>query len=205
VLAQGRPRIINRIADRAGAILMAYNPGLEGGQAVAEILFGDVNPSGKLPITYPRQPNALLTYDTKLFETEDTGFGNKSYAPQFELGAGLSYTTFAYSDLRVDKPSWDGTGALTVSVTVRNTGARAGKEAVLLFTRDMVASVTPPGRRLRRFGKVHLDPGQSRTLAFTLEPHDLAFVGADGAWVVEPGEFRVMVGGLTAPFTLTRR
>ena len=101
VLVEGRPRIINRIVDRAGAVLMAYNPGNEGGQAVADVLFGDVNPSGKLPFTYPRTPNGLITYDHKPFETENTAFGNMAFKPQFEFGQGLSYTTFAYSDLRL--------------------------------------------------------------------------------------------------------
>ena len=101
VLVEGRPRIINRIVDKAGAILMAYNPGNEGGQAVADVLFGDFNPSGKLPFTYPRTPNGLITYDHKAFETEDTAFGNMAFTPQFEFGQGLSYTTFGYSDLRL--------------------------------------------------------------------------------------------------------
>ncbi len=122
VLVEGRPRIINRIVDKAGAILMAYNPGNEGGQAVADVLFGDFNPSGKLPFTYPRTPNGLITYDHKPFETEDTAFGNMAFKPQFEFGQGLSYTTFAYSDLRLGQKTITGNADLSVSVTVTNSG-----------------------------------------------------------------------------------
>ncbi len=122
VLVEGRPRIINRIVDKAGAVLMAYNPGNEGGQAVADVLFGDFNPSGKLPFTYPRTPNGLINYDHKPFETEDTAFGNMAFKPQFEFGEGLSYTTFAYSDLRLGQKTISGNEELSVSVTVTNTG-----------------------------------------------------------------------------------
>jgi beta-glucosidase len=129
VLVEGRPRIINRIADRIPGIVMAYNPSNEGGTAIADVLFGDVNPSGKLPFTYPRTPNGLINYDHKPFETEDTAFGNMAFRPQFAFGDGLSYTTFAYKDLRLDKQTISGNDELGVSVTVSNTGTRAGKEA----------------------------------------------------------------------------
>src|ERR1700730_11540045 len=121
VLVEGRPRIINRVADGAGAILMAYNPGNEGGTAVADVLFGDYNPGGRLPFTYPRTPNGLITYDHKLFETEDTAFGNMAFKPQFEFGDGLSYTTFAYSDLHLRQTTITGNSELSVSVKVTNT------------------------------------------------------------------------------------
>ena len=202
VLVEGRPRIINRIADSASAILMAYNPSNEGGTAIADVLFGDVNPSGKLPFTYPRTPNGLINYDHKPFETEDTAFGNMAFKPQFEFGEGLSYTTFAYSDLRLGKQVITANEELPVSVTVTNTGRRAGKEAVLVYVSDLVASISPPGRRLRRFAKVSLEPGQSRTLTFKLRRDDLSFIGADNKPVAEPGEFDVRVGGLTQRFTL---
>ncbi|HEX8352479.1 MAG TPA: glycoside hydrolase family 3 N-terminal domain-containing protein [Pyrinomonadaceae bacterium] len=202
VLVEGRPRVINRIAEKSGAILLALNPGNEGGVAVADVLFGDHNPSGRLPFTYPRTPNGLITYDHKLFETEATSFGNMAFNPQFPFGHGLSYTTYAYSDLRVERKQVPWNGAARVSVTVRNTGRRAGKETVILYVRDVVASLTPPGRRVRRFAKVYLEPGQSRTLSFTLRPEDLSFVGADNRATVEPGDFDVMVGGLTERFTL---
>jgi beta-glucosidase len=202
VLVEGRPRIINRIADSASAILMAYNPSNEGGTAIADVLFGDVNPSGKLPFTYPRTPNGLINYDHKPFETEDTAFGNMAFKPQFEFGEGLSYTTFAYSDLRLGKQTISANEELPVSVTVMNTGRRAGKEAVLVYVSDLVASISPPKRRLRRFAKISLEPGQSRTLTFKLRRDDLSFIGADNKPVAEPGEFDVKVGSLTQRFTL---
>src|SRR6185436_2004109 len=114
VLVEGRPRIINRIVDKTGAVLMAYNPGNEGGQAVADVLFGDTNPSGKLPFTYPRTPNGLINYDHKQFETEATAFGNMAFKPQFEFGQGLSYTTFTYSDLRLGQKTITGKDDLSV-------------------------------------------------------------------------------------------
>ena len=202
VLVEGRPRIINRIADSANAIMLAYNPSNEGGTAIADVLFGDVNPSGKLPFTYPRTPNGLINYDHKPFETENTAFGNLAFKPQFAFGDGLSYTTFSYSDLRLGKQTITGNEELPVSVTVTNTGKRAGKEAVLLYVSDLVASISPPGRRLRRFAKISLDPGQSRTLTFTLRRDDLSFIGANNKPTVEPGEFDVKVGGLSQRFTL---
>jgi beta-glucosidase len=200
VLVEGRPRIINRIVDKAGAVLMAYNPGNEGGQAVADVLFGDFNPSGKLPFTYPRTPNGLLTYDQKAFETE--AFDNAGFTPQFEFGSGLSYTTFAYSDLRLNAKTVNGNGDLSVSVTVKNNGQRAGKEVVQLYVSDLVASLSPAGKRLRRFAKVYLEPGQSRTLTFKLGRDDLSFIGANNKPVVEPGEFEVTIAGLKDRFEL---
>jgi beta-glucosidase len=202
VLVEGRPRIINRIVDKAGAVLMAYNPGNEGGQAVADVLFGDFNPSGKLPFTYPRTPNGLITYDHKPFETEDTAFGNMAFTPQFEFGQGLSYTTFAYSDLRLSQKTMTRNGELSVSVTVSNSGRRAGKEVVQLYLSDLVASLSPAGKRLKRFAKIYLEPGQSRTLTFKLRPSDLSFVGPDNKPVIEPGEFEVIVAGLKQKFEL---
>jgi beta-glucosidase len=202
VLVEGRPRIINRIVDKAGAILMAYNPGNEGGQAVADVLFGDFNPSGKLPFTYPRTPNGLITYDHKAFETEDTAFGNMAFTPQFEFGQGLSFTTFAYSDLHLGQKTITGNANLSVSVTVTNSGSRAGKEVVQLYVSDLVASLSPAGKRLKRFAKVYLEPGQHRTLTFNLHTDDLSFIGTDNKPVAEPGEFEVTIGGLRDRFTL---
>ena len=202
VLVEGRPRIINRIVDKAGAVLMAYNPGNDGGQAVADVLFGDFNPSGKLPFSYPRTPDGLIAYDHKAFETEDTSFGNMAYSPQFEFGHGLSYTTFAYSDLRLNKKSISASGDLSLSVTVTNNGRRAGQEVVQVYVTDLVASLSPAGKRLKRFAKIYLEPSQSRTLTFKLRPDDLSFIGANNKPVVEPGEFEVMIGGLKARFEL---
>jgi len=202
VLVEGRPRIINRIADSANAILMAYNPSHEGGTAIADILFGDVNPSGKLPFTYPRTPNGLINYDHKPFETENTAFGNMAFNPQFQFGDGLSYTTFTYSDLRLGKQTIAANEELPVSVTVTNAGQREGKEAVLVYVSDLVASISPPGKRLRRFAKVSLKPGESRTLTFKLRNEDLSFINSENKRVAEPGDFEVKIGGLTQKFTL---
>src|SRR5215213_3645011 len=202
VLVEGRPRIINRIADDMSAIVMAYNPSHEGGTAIADVLFGDVNPSGKLPFTYPRTPNGLINYDHKPFETENTSFGNMAFNPQFNFGDGLSYTTFTYSDLRLAKQTISASEELPVSVVVKNTGSRAGKEAVLVYVSDLVASLSPPGKRLRRFAKISLNPGQSRTLNFTLRADDLSFIGADNKRVVEPGEFELKIANLSQKFAL---
>jgi beta-glucosidase len=203
VLVEGRPRIINRFADRVGAILMAYNPGDEGGQAVADVLFGEHNPGGKLPFTYPRHANALLNYDHKSYEGQNTSFGLTPFVPQFPFGHGLSYTTFKYDGLRLGSKSLREDEKLTVGVTVTNTGSRAGSEVVQLYLRDLVASVTPPDRRLKRFAKVRLGPGESRTLTFELARDDFAFTGRDNRPVVEPGDFEVLIGGLTEKFTLS--
>jgi beta-glucosidase len=202
VMVEGRPRLVETIAERAAAILIALNPGLEGGDALADILLGDANPSGRLPLTYPRAPNALLTYDHKAFEEQDTTFGLKAFHPQFEFGSGLSYTTFQYSDLGVsaETPTFD--SGVGVSVVVRNTGARAGAEVVELFVADRVASITPPVKRLRRFVRVDLAPDEARTITFHLSRDDLSFIGADNKPIVEPGVFTVMVGGLSHDVTV---
>jgi beta-glucosidase len=203
VLVEGRPRIIRRVVDGARGVVMAYWPGMHGGEAVAEVLFGETNPSGRLPFTYPRHPNELLTYDHKLTETLSPGFNGQGYRPEWPFGHGLSYTTFAYGDLRLGAREMDGAGRITVSVTVRNTGARAGDESVLLYTRQHYASTTPYTRRLRAFQKVSLQPGEARVVTFTLAADDLRTVGRDGRLVLEPGDFDVMVGGLNGTFRVT--
>lgn len=202
VMVQGRPRIISRIADKVAGVLLALNPSSEGGRAVADVLFGDYNPNGKLPFTYPRNPNNLIMYDHKLFETEETAFGNAANKPQFEFGSGLSYTTFSYSNLKLSAPSLPMNGELTVSVDVKNSGSRAGKESVILYLRDEYATMSPAGKRVKRFAKISLAPGQSKTLSFKLNKDDFSFIGANGKPLVEAGDFTVMVGGLSGKFTL---
>jgi beta-glucosidase len=199
VLTEGRPRVIRPIVDKAGAIVMAYNPGNKGGQAIADVLFGDVNPSGKLPVTYPRWPNRLYTYDHKAFEGEGDSNTNADDLPQFPFGFGLSYTTFAYSDLQVT-PSASGDQKIQVSVTVKNTGSRAGKEVVELFIGQQAASITPPLKRLKRFAKISLQPGETHRCDFELNRDDLSFIGADNKKTFEPGKFHVMVGNQTGSF-----
>src|SRR5467141_2704257 len=196
VLTEGRPRIINRIVESAKAIVMAYNPSNEGGQAIADILFGDVNPSGRLPITYPRSTDRLFTYDHKVFSGENWGEGKAMAAPQFEFGSGLSYTTFSYSDLHVAPSTASGSQTIRVDVAVKNSGSRAGKEVVQLYLNERVASVTPPLKRLKRFAKVLLQPDESRQVSFELTSEDLSFIGVDNRRVVEPGVFDVRMGSL---------
>jgi beta-glucosidase len=177
---------------------MAYLPGAEGGRALAEILFGEVNPSGKLPFTYPSTPNGFTTYDHKPLEnTHD----NPAWW-QWPFGHGLSYTTFAYSNLALSAGTLARGGALRVSVDVRNTGQRAGKEVVQLYVSDLYRTVSPPVKELKGFEKIALAPGETKTVSFTLTAKDLEFVGLDNKWQSEPGDFLVRVGGLEAKFAL---
>jgi beta-glucosidase len=199
VLLEGRPRIIAAIAQAAKGIVLGYWPGMEGAEALAEVLFGETNPSGRLPFTYPRAPNALLTYDHRYTETLNTGFTREAggFDPQFDFGHGLSYTTFAYHDLVVDRETVSPEGTIGVRVTVANTGSRSGAESVLLFSRQHYATLTPSTRRLRAFQRIDLAAGESRTVHFSLPAADLSYVGRDGRAVLEPGLFDLMVGGLT--------
>lgn len=200
VLTEGRPRIIRTVADSVQAIVMAYNPSNEGGQAIAEVLFGDVNPSGRLPITYPRWPNRLFTYDHKRFAGDDSPEGRTQNTPQFEFGFGLSYTNFSYSDLRVSPASASGNQNIHIEVTVRNSGERDGKEVVQLYLSQHWASVTPPTKRLKRFAKISLRAGETRQVSFELTRDDLSFIGPENKRIVEPGVFDALVGGLTQTF-----
>jgi beta-glucosidase len=209
VLVEGRGRIIREIEPGAKAILLAYWPGSEGARAIASVLFGDTNPSGKLPFTYARHANNLLTYDRKytsrIAEISAPGTSAINVAtPQYEFGFGLSYTTFAFKNLRLSTPAFKGFERLTVSVDVTNTGQRAGQEVVDLYTRDLYASLTPPMQRLRAFQKVLIDPGQTKTVTFALSADDLAFVNDASQRVIEFGDFEVMVGGLKAGFRYER-
>ncbi|HVG44238.1 MAG TPA: glycoside hydrolase family 3 N-terminal domain-containing protein [Longimicrobium sp.] len=202
VLVEGRPRVVSRVADRAKAVVMAYWPGMHGGDAVADVLFGDLNPSGRLPFTYPRHVNQLTPYDHRLTDEIGPDRAHPGFNPQWEFGAGLGYTTFAYAELKTGAATLRPGGTLPVTVTVRNTGQKEGTETVLLFTRQRFAALTPAVRRLRGFQRVTLRPGEARTVTFTLPSADLTYVGRDGRPVLEPGVFDVMVGGLTASFTV---
>jgi beta-glucosidase len=197
VLVEGRPRVIRTIVDNAKAILMAYLPGMEGGRAVADVLFGDANPSGKLPLTYPKYPGGFMWYDHKASEEK----GGNKFDPQWEFGYGLSYTTFEYRGLRVDASEMTPKDKLTITVEVTNTGTRPGKETVQLYLSDVVASITPPVKVLKRFQKVDLKPKEMKTVRFELAWDDLAFIGLDNKPVVEPGEFKVQVGKMSISFT----
>ena len=201
VLNEGRPRIIRDIEPLCAAVVDVILPGNYGGDALAELLSGDANFSGKLPFTYPKYPNSLHTYDYKVSENVATMEGLYNYDAvmdvQWPFASGLSYTSFEYSDLKASSDRFASGDVLSFDVTVTNTGAVAGKEAVLLYSSDMVASLIPDVRRLRAFTKVELQPGESRTVTLTVNADDLAFVNAEGAWTLEEGEFRIGVGGLS--------
>ena len=201
ILAEGRPRIINTIVPKADAIMGAFYPGNEGGRAIADVLFGDFNPCGKLPFTYPQFINALERYDHKGTDLVYIDSEMTNFRPQFEFGHGLSYTTFEYSDLKVAS-DWDGKSDLSISVRVKNTGAREGKEVVQLYINDLVASITPSVKKLRAFKKISLEAGASQTVEFHISKKDLAFVGIDNQWVTEAGVFEVEVSNLKGEFEL---
>jgi len=192
VLAEGRPRIVTAFEGLAAATIMTYLPGNEGGNALADILFGDINPSGKLPYTYPRYPNALINYYRKNLENGNSD-DSHSYNPLYEFGFGLSYTSFRYSNLRMDKATFKDNESVTVSVDVTNSGTRQGKEAVLLYTSELYASITPDTKRLRAFNKIDLKPGETKTVNFKITAKDLAFINDLSKSVTEPGEFKVQV------------
>lgn len=194
----GRPRIITSIAERVSGVILGFLPGMEGGEAIADILYGDYNPNGKLPITYPRNTNGITPYDYKPIEVFEQNIVN----PLYPFGHGLSYTTFETYGLKVEKDKIGIGENINVSVNVKNTGALKGKESVLLYINDVAASVSRPNKQLKAFKKVELNPGQTENLRFTLTPHDLSFIGVDLKRIVEPGDFKVMVGNETVGFTV---
>ena len=198
ILNQGRPRIINDIVPLAKAVVNVMLPSNYGGDALANLLAGDANFSGKMPFTYPKHINALANYDYKPCENMGQMGGNYNYDSvmdvQWEFGFGLSYTTYSYSNLKVDKTSFTADDVLTVSVDVTNTGKVAGKESVLLYSKDLVASSTPDNIRLRNFEKIELNPGETKTVTMQLKGSDLAFVGYDGKWRLETGDFKLKCG-----------
>ena len=203
VLNEGRPRLITDIEPLAKAVVDILIPGNYGGDALANLLAGDANFSAKMPYTYPREINSLNTYDYKVSEEVGTMAGAYNYDAKVSLlwpfGYGLSYTTFEYSNLKVDKASFTANDILTVTVDVKNTGSRAGKEAVLLYSSDLIASIVPDNKRLRDFTKISLTPGEVKTVTFRLPAKNLAFVGADGKWTLEEGDFILKVGNQTVP------
>ena len=201
VLNEGRPRLIADIEPLAKAVVDILIPGNYGGDALANLLAGDANFSAKMPYTYPREINSLNTYDYKVSEEVGTMAGAYNYdakvSLQWPFGYGMSYTTYEYSNLKVDKRQFTADDVLTVSVDVKNTGSKAGKEAVLLYSSDLVASIVPDNKRLRDFTKIELQPGETKTVAFSLPASKLAFVGADGKWTLEEGDFILKVGNQT--------
>lgn len=199
VLAEGRPRIVNKIEPLTTAVLQTYILGNEGGNVVAHTLVGNINPSGKLPYTYPRSVNSLINYYHK--HTESLKFDEAAgFNPQWEFGYGLSYTTFKYDDLRLSSHILNSKEKINIKINVTNTGKLAGKEAILLYISDVIASITPEVKRLRGFKKIDLKPGETKTVSFLIDAKDLSFINHDLKRVTEEGEFTVNIGGQTANF-----
>jgi len=203
VLTEGRPRFITSIEPSLNGILMAYWSGRKSAEAIADVLFGDYNPDGRLPFSYPRSMGEIVMYDRKPTEEIREVFNdniNSGYDPLFPFGHGLSYTTFEYSDLKLSSATFTGNQKLTVTVTVKNSGSRDGKHAVELYTRDMYASVTPCMKRLRAFQKINFKAGETKQVTFTIDKNDLSFINSKLKPVTEPGEFEVMIGDKKAKF-----
>ena len=195
VLINSKPLTISWVADHADAIVEAFNPGMKGGQAIAEALFGDHNPSGKLSVSFPRSLGSQPAYYQQIPGFHGSKHGHYVEHPLYAFGFGLSYTTYGYSNLRVEPGRVRAGDLVEVVVDVTNRGERGGVEIVQLYVNDVFTTLSTPSKTLRRFARVELEPGQTRAVEFALGPADLAFVGRDGRPVVEPGEFRVLVGG----------
>lgn len=208
VLNEGRPRVISKFEKNMSAVLQSYLPGNFGGDAIADVLYGDVNPSGKLPYTYSQFPNALFTYYHKPSESRETTEGvynyDADYNPQYVFGHGLSYTSFAYSDIKLSSNTLKKGETLEISVNVSNTGKVAGKESVLLFISDLIAhDISPDVKRLRGFDKVDLKAGESKTVTFKIKPEDIAYVNANLETTTGEGEFTVQLGNKKVNFNYT--
>lgn len=193
VMIQGRPRVVQEIVPSVDAILCSFLPGNEGAEALANIISGETVPSGKLPITYPLNPNDRVNYDHKGTDLVYRDFSMNGFKPQWEFGFGLSYTTFKYDKLVVSSTEYKMGDDIEISIDVTNTGALEGKEVVQLFVSDLVASITPPVKRLRGFEKIQLAPGASQTVKFNINTSDLSFVGINNKWVVEEGDFVIRI------------
>ncbi len=204
VLNEGRPRLISKFEPQMAAILQTYLPGNFGGDALADILFGDVNPSGKLPYNYPKYPNSLVGYNHKPAENRTVMEGvynyDAEYNPQYEFGFGLSYTTFKFENLKLSAEKIRANQELTISVEVSNTGNREGKEVVELYLSDLYATLTPDSKRLRGFEKISLKPGEKKTVTFKLDQKDFSFTHLNNRSVIEPGEFKIKIGPLSKNF-----
>jgi beta-glucosidase len=198
LLVNGRPLAIPLVADRVPAVIESWYAGQEGGTAIAEVLFGDVNPGGKLPVTFPRHVGQLPVYYNRR-PTSFRDYLDLAREPLWAFGFGLSYTTFRLEDLRVLTPTIGPGGRTAVTVRVTNSGTRAGDEVVQLYVRDQVSSVTRPVKELRGFARVTLKPGESTTVSFTLGPAELSLIDRAMRRVVEPGRFDVMVGTSATP------
>jgi beta-glucosidase len=207
VLNEGRPRLIADIEPMAKAIVDILLPGNYGADALANLLTGEANFSAKMPYTYPREINSLANYDYKVSEEVGTMKGAYNYdakvSLQWPFGYGLSYTQYQYSNLHIDKNQFNADDVITVSVDVKNIGSVAGKESVLLYSSDLVASMVPDNKRLRDFQKIELAPGEQKTVTFSLPAKNLSFVGEDEKWRLEEGDFLLKVGKLSQQITCT--
>lgn len=207
VLNEGRPRLIADIEPLAQGIIDILIPGNMGGDALVNLVSGKSNFSGKMPYTYPKEINSLANYDFKKSEEVGTMEGaydyNAKITQQWGFGYGLSYTSYKYSNLKVSQSDFRHGDIIKVSVDVKNTGKVAGKESVLLFSSDLIASMVPDGRRLRAFNKIELQPGETKTVTFELKADDLAFVGWDGKWRLEEGDFKLMIADQSADIHCT--
>ncbi|WP_103866487.1 glycoside hydrolase family 3 N-terminal domain-containing protein [Aquimarina sp. I32.4] len=210
ILNEGRPRIINEFENDMKAILQCYLPGNEGARALVDIVYGDINPSGKLPYNYPRYVNSLQKYNRKYTESLDNKEQNndasyqKSYDPQYEFGHGLSYTTFRYSNLNIDRTEIGEEGIIKIKVDVNNIGERKGKEVVQLYIRDMYADITPEVKLLKRFQKIELQPKESQTVLFTIGIDDLKYVDENNKWIAEDGEFEITIDTISKKVVLKK-
>jgi beta-glucosidase len=198
VMLEGRPRLINRIVDKCDAVVIGFLPGMKGGDAIADVITGDVNPSGKLPVTYPNSPNGLMCYDYKPIEDFDVNH----YTPQWPFGYGLSYTAFEYFDMKISDEEINDGDKIGVTVSVKNTGDRIGKEVVQLYLCDVFGTVSRPVKQLKGFEKIELKPGEVKQVNFTITPEHLSFIGRDNKRIIEAGDFKVYVDKLEASFKL---
>ena len=205
VLVEGRPKIIRDVEPLSEAIIQAYLPGDQGASAIVDILCGNINPSGKLPYSYPRYNGVIMHYDHKQSELINANtWKNDFYNPQWDFGFGLSYTTFEYSNMQISNKTLTTENKLLVSVDVTNTGKIKGKEVIQLYARDHFASISPSLRKLKRFTKIELEPSEKRTVAFTIGIEDLKFYGKENKWIVEEGKFSLMINSLSKDFNFKR-
>ena len=195
-----RPQIIHSISKNVDAIIYGYLPGDEGGRAIADVINGKINPSGKLPFTYPSAVNAFMHYDHKSSEELDIDFSNNAYRPEFDFGYGLSYSTFAYSNFSVSNDTLLTYDSLMVSVLVKNTSAFQGAETVQLYYHDQVASITPSVKKLLAFKKISLQAGESQRVEFTIRAADLSFINKSLQRVTEPGMFDLLLANFKTSF-----
>lgn len=201
VLVEGRPKIIREIEYLSDGVLLAYLPGDQGGNAIADIISGKINPSGKLPYTYPKYNGVIMHYDYKQSETINANtWENDFNDPQWDFGHGLSYTSFEYSNLNISKKLFTKNEEINVTIDVKNSGNFKGKEVIQLYIRDHYASISPPLKKLKRFAKVELNPNEKLTINFVLDKDDLTFYGIENNWIVEDGKFSVIINDLKKEF-----